>query len=239
MQSMLGERCMSKLIWIYGERGTGKTSLLLELKMLRPEIACFDEDIVRAVLYPQLECSTGGHLSHIRILTELACQAARYGADSVMATETPTYALRNLAHQRAKALGVECRLVHRMEFSNNPLIAASKIAEKWLKRVPRQLFIGRWQPFHEGHQKIIREALENGPVAIGVRQTLISSQENPEDCFMRMARIREEFKDDNVEVFICPDIDSIHIGRDVGYKIVQHEAVPGISGAELRKHSAT
>lgn len=101
-------------------------------------------------------------------------------------------------------------------------------------KVPRQLFIGRWQPFHHGHEKIIREALKNGPVAIGVRDTEIDA-DNPYPADQRVRLIHGRFPVEDIEVFIMPDISSIHIGRGVGYEIVQHAEVPGVSGTELRK----
>jgi len=103
----------------------------------------------------------------------------------------------------------------------------------------RQLFIGRWQPFHKGHYKIIREGLELGPVAIGVRDTPIN-EDNPYTVDERIREIYSWFTcDDDVVAFPMPDIAAIHIGRGVGYQIIQHAEVPGVSGTELRKHGRT
>ena len=64
------------------------------------------------------------------------------------------------------------------------------------------------------------------------REALSDGLSNPHPTH----KIRSEFLANDVEVFAMPDINSIHIGRDVGYEIVQHAAVPGVSGTELRKH---
>ncbi len=43
----------------------------------------------------------------------------------------------------------------------------------------KSLFIGRWQPFHEGHQTLIDSVLkEGGKVVIAIRDTPIS-ESNP------------------------------------------------------------
>jgi hypothetical protein len=249
---------MAHVIWIYGKPGSGKTTLLHNLKEARPEMACFDADTARATLYPQLGFSDEDRQANVRILTELAAQPARYGADAGVAAVTPTKDLREYVAHRCEQIGVNLIMVHLtgrcrklwpgteyeksrehdLEFDTRvtkELEASQIIVKTWLKRPPRQLFIGRWQPFHTGHQAIICEALEKGPVAIGIRQTEIS-EKDPACALERMACIREEFQNDDVEVFICPDINSIHIGRAVGYGIVQHAEVPGVSGTELRKH---
>jgi len=249
---------MNKLFWIFGKPGSGKTTLLLELKRQRPEMACFDADTCRAMLYPDIGFSDEGRMANVKILTELGCTAARYGTDAAVAAVTPTEDLREQVRGRCAQLRVELIMVYvegpsrklwpGTEFEKSrdhdllvdntctslPVDLAAPIMGAWLKRPARQLFIGRWQPFHTGHQAIICEALEKGPVAIGVRMTA-KDENNPAPAMERMDCIREEFQHDDVEVFLCPDIDSIHIGRDVGYEIVQHAAVPGVSGTELRK----
>jgi nicotinamide mononucleotide adenylyltransferase len=103
---------------------------------------------------------------------------------------------------------------------------------KLLPRPKRALFIGRWQPFHDGHEIIIREALAKGPVAIGVRQTDID-MDNPMPVQCRITQIQETLEGEDVVVFAVPDIASIHIGRDVGYEV--HRDVRGISGSEERR----
>lgn len=84
----------------------------------------------------------------------------------------------------------------------------------------RSLFIGRWQPFHEGHQKLIQSVLdENKPVLIAVRETPFD-EKNPYNSEERIARIKEFYKDNqNVEVIPIPDIAEVCYGRDVGWGI--------------------
>src|SRR5437868_1435720 len=45
---------------------------------------------------------------------------------------------------------------------------------------PTALFIGRYQPFHGGHQRLIEEGLERvGQVCIAVRDTQHTDEKNP------------------------------------------------------------
>ncbi|MFH1655279.1 MAG: adenylyl-sulfate kinase [Candidatus Omnitrophota bacterium] len=98
------------------------------------------------------------------------------------------------------------------------------------------LFIGRWQPFHNGHKYLIDEALSKGEnVCIAIRDTEISVK-NPYTAEQRAEMIKRVYGD-RVEVTIMPDIKSINIGRNVGYdvNIVEPPAnIGGISGTNVR-----
>ena len=105
----------------------------------------------------------------------------------------------------------------------------------------RALFIGRWQPFHNGHEYIIRQALDAGdPVAIGVRNTPISEWD-PYTVAERIDMLEGHFKNDDVVVFEMPDIKSVNIGRKVGYGVVRFDSpedIEGISATGIRKAMA-
>lgn len=84
----------------------------------------------------------------------------------------------------------------------------------------KSLFIGRWQPFHEGHRKLIGVVLkEGGKVVIAVRDTPVS-EGNPYSVEDRIARIKKVYKGNKkVEVIAIPDIKEVCYGRDVGWGI--------------------
>jgi adenylylsulfate kinase len=98
------------------------------------------------------------------------------------------------------------------------------------------LFIGRWQPFHNGHKYLIDEALGKGEnVCVAIRDTEISEQ-NPYGAEQRAEMIRRVYGG-RVEIIVIPDINSINIGRNVGYdvNIVEPPADIGkISGTNVR-----
>lgn len=101
---------------------------------------------------------------------------------------------------------------------------------------PSHIFIGRWQPLHDGHRTIIDSAADNGKdVVIGIRDTELS-EKNPLTAQERKELIDEVYEDHpNVETMIIPDVDTVAIGREVGYSVVSvPEEVAEISGTDTR-----
>lgn len=105
------------------------------------------------------------------------------------------------------------------------------------------LFIGRYQSPHKGHQTIFNEYLEKGlPVLIAVRD-VEPDDKNPlsaED----VKRLWEEIYRDNplVKVIIIPDIASVNYGRGVGYSVNEIQvdaATANISATEIRRQILT
>jgi len=98
------------------------------------------------------------------------------------------------------------------------------------------LFIGRWQPFHEGHKALIDKVLSEGkPVAIGIRDTKVS-EDNPYTVEERKKMI-EDVYGDKVQCFVVPDIAEICFGRKVGYEVRRvrlDSQIEEISGTKTR-----
>lgn len=101
------------------------------------------------------------------------------------------------------------------------------------------LFVGRWQPFHQGHKALIETVLKKGkPVVIAIRDTEIDYQ-NPFSTFERWTQIQKALIEygDLVKVIVIPNIDEICYGRDVGYGIRKIDLKPqleDISGTKTR-----
>lgn len=102
---------------------------------------------------------------------------------------------------------------------------------------PASLYVGRWQPLHRGHERIIRVALDQGErVVIGVRDTPRTDRDP-----YPFELVREMFYlafGNDVEVIQIPDIGSINIGRAVGYDVreIQNDPNdPNISATEIRR----
>jgi len=100
------------------------------------------------------------------------------------------------------------------------------------------MFIGRWQPWHDGHRWLIDQRLNEGKnVLICVREVSKndSNPYNPEDV---KANVEKELKDliqtEKVKVIIIPDIESVNYGRGVGYDIIEH-----VPPSQIGKISAT
>lgn len=102
----------------------------------------------------------------------------------------------------------------------------------------KSLFIGRYQPFHDGHKALIDSVLkEGGKVVIAVRDTPIS-EKNPYSVSDRVSNIERIYKrNKNVEVIPIPDIKEICYGRDVGWgirKIRLTKEIEKISATKIR-----
>jgi len=103
------------------------------------------------------------------------------------------------------------------------------------------LFIGRWQPFHEGHQWLINQKLEKGNrVCIAIRDVPTDEKNwwtSEEIKTMLEERFTEYISKGLIKVIIIPDIESINIGRGVGYDIIEHvpsEDISKISATSIR-----
>lgn len=103
------------------------------------------------------------------------------------------------------------------------------------------LFIGRWQPFHKGHQALIKKVLNDGKnVVIAVRDTPIS-EDNPYTAEERKKRIENIFRDkkDKVKVIVIPDIEEVCYGRKPGWRVRRvrlNGELEEISGTKLRNN---
>lgn len=100
---------------------------------------------------------------------------------------------------------------------------------------PTTLQLGRYQPWHEGHQALKDEAHKRtDQVLVGVRNTYGTSEKDP----MTYSEVRHYIEKDNFYkntiILRLPNITNIVYGRDVGYKIEQVDL-----GAEIHAISAT
>ena len=110
------------------------------------------------------------------------------------------------------------------------------------KKYKYSLFIGRWQPWHDGHRWLIDQRLNEGKkVCIAVRDTSLSDS-NPFTAKQVKSNVENELSDlissGLVKVVIIPDIESINYGRGVGYDIIEHKppkVIKKISATEIRK----
>ena len=85
------------------------------------------------------------------------------------------------------------------------------------------LYIGRFQPFHDGHEVLVRTLLaEKKNVCIAIRSTM-RDKKNPYSIEQRMRmiqdRLTKELFDRKVVVSVIPDIEEVVYGREVGWKI--------------------
>ena len=92
----------------------------------------------------------------------------------------------------------------------------------------RAMFIGRWQPVHNGHKWLISQKLEKGiPVLIAVRD-IPPDEKNPFTTEQTIKMLEKVYEDADVKIVSIPDIESVNYGRGVGYEINEFVPPPDI-----------
>ena len=127
----------------------------------------------------------------------------------------------------------------------NGEIWAIKIADEikkytWDNKKPTAQMLGRWQPWHDGHQKLFEETLKKtGQVNIMVRDVQ-GVGDNPFDFQTVKNNIETALKDfkERFKITLVPNITNICYGRGVGYKIeeiVLEKNIQNISATKIRE----
>ncbi len=105
------------------------------------------------------------------------------------------------------------------------------------EKPPKALFIGRWQPFHNGHRWLVEQKLiKNIPVLIAVRD-VEADEKNPLTTEQTVKILAKFYDGEDVEIIIIPNIESVNFGRNVGYEINEFSPpadIGSISGTEIR-----
>ena len=101
------------------------------------------------------------------------------------------------------------------------------------------LFIGRWQPLHNGHKELFRQVInEGGKVCVAIRDGEVN-EKNPFSPLQVMTNIFNEMQDEveagTLKVIIIPDICSVEFGRGVGYDIIEHSPPPEVAEISATK----
>jgi nicotinamide mononucleotide adenylyltransferase len=104
------------------------------------------------------------------------------------------------------------------------------------------LFIGRWQPWHDGHRWLIDQRLNLGMnVCIAIRDMKPDKNNpfTPEEVKENIEQALDSLiAEKRVKVIILPDIESINYGRGVGYDIIEHvppKQIGKISATKIRE----
>ena len=118
----------------------------------------------------------------------------------------------------------------------------------WKK--PTVQMLGRWQPWHDGHQSLFKRCiLKTGQVIIQVRDVQGSSggegqEDNPFDWGLVCKNIEDGLIKDgfkrgvDYEIMLVPNIVNISYGRGVGYILEEEifeEDIESISATKIRK----
>ena len=117
----------------------------------------------------------------------------------------------------------------------------------WKK--PTVQLLGRWQPWHDGHQELFKRALKKtGQVVIQVRDVKgvsagMGHEDNPFDWDLVCENISTGLSKDGFrrgveyEIMLAPNIVNITYGRGVGYVFEEEsfeESIEEISATQIR-----
>lgn len=98
------------------------------------------------------------------------------------------------------------------------------------------LIIGRFQPFHAGHQALIQSVIDaGGTPLVAIRDTPIDDK-NPYTITERWDMVTASFP--TIKIMSIPDIAEVVYGRDVGYgvrKVKLPDHIEAISGTIIRE----
>jgi adenylylsulfate kinase len=251
---------MQRKILIMGLPGAGKTTLS---KALAPRLGAvhFEADAVRANINKDLGFSPEDRIEQARRMGWLCDTVTAAGGFAIADFVCPLEATR-AAFGPAFTIWVD--RIGRSRFPDTDLlfqppaevdlrVTAEGAPEYWAERVaelllptfdpkkPTALFVGRYQPFHPGHRRLILEGLERvGQACIAVRDTGGTSAKDPFGFDYVKAQIERALADQagRFVVVPLPNISAIFYGRDVGYTVERidlDKATAAISATELRR----
>lgn len=107
--------------------------------------------------------------------------------------------------------------------------------KNWRKKTG--IYIGRFQPIHDGHVEIIKRAIKkNGQIVILVMDSYKVNKKNPLTFNQVKLRIHKKlikFRN-KYQIIKIPVVSEVIYGRKVGYKINKYQI-----GKKLEKISAT
>ena len=111
----------------------------------------------------------------------------------------------------------------------------------WDNKLPTAQMLGRWQPWHEGHQWLIDQRLKTGKnVCIAIRDIEVNDNQPWSSEVIKKnieTVLYDLIKEGRVKVIIIPDIESVNYGRGVGYDIIEHvppQDIKEISATKIR-----
>jgi len=112
--------------------------------------------------------------------------------------------------------------------------------------VKYSMYIGRWQPWHAGHRWLIDQRLNEGKKVLICIRDVEPDEKNPWTPLEVLQNLTHELLDiiqeGKIKIIIIPDIESINIGRGVGYDVIEHcppDEIKEISATAIREQLKT
>ena len=129
---------------------------------------------------------------------------------------------------------VENVVVGKWECQNHGGNPTNNISKKYA------IFVGRYQPYHQGHISLIMQKINQGISALIMVRDIPADAKNPFTTEQTVEMIQKfhAAHDHDVQVMIIPDIESVNYGRGVGYEINEFsppENIGFISATKIRQ----
>jgi|GEM_PF-98127 len=254
---------VKRKVLIMGLPGAGKTTLANALAPLLNAVV-FNADAVRANLSRDLGFTHEDRVEHARRMGWMCDRVVEAGGTVIADFICPTEQTRAVFGE-AITIWLDRIDAGRFADTNRMFVAPEKFdlrvgpdgtPQYWAEQAlallrpafdpqkPTALFIGRYQPFHGGHQRLIEEGLRRvGQVCVAVRDTHGTDAKNPLPFFAVKQRIETALSayTGRFVVVPLPNITNVFYGRDVGYaveRIVLDEETESISATKIRSLSA-
>ena len=112
--------------------------------------------------------------------------------------------------------------------------------DKWDNKKPTAQMLGRWQPWHGGHQKLFEETLKRAEQVLIMVRDVQGVGDNPFNFDTVKTNIENALKEykGKFKIILVPNITNICYGRGVGYKIeeiVLDDETQKISATKIRE----
>jgi len=243
---------MNRIIWLTGQSGAGKTTVAKELQK---ELDCviLDGDEMRKSISLNAGFSREDRAEHNLRVARLAKILAKQKT-VIVSVIAPISKVREQIDDICSPTWIYIKRTiperegHFYEEPSNYYFTVdhNKISVKQSVEEIREyigiikdkysVFIGRWQPLHDGHKALFNKVKEEGKkIAIGIRDTPIN-ESNPYSVNERIDMIKEQVPD--AEVFVMPDLEEIVYGRGVGWGIREvhlDKKTEAISATKIRE----
>ena len=244
-----------------GLPGAGKTTLAIELAKQLNAVH-FNADEIRKEINKDLKFSPEDRLEQARrmgILCDIVTRGGQYAiADFICPTAEARFAfgventfivfvnrtpIRDFP-DTTKMFEIPTNQNITVTDEGTPLYWANRIKKMLIptfdSKAPTAFMLGRYQPFHDGHKKLIIEGIKRvGQVCVAIRDTQGTDAKNPFSFEEIEQNIRKGLLDyeGKYTIIRVPNITNIFYGRSVGYSIEMIELdkeTQNISATKIR-----
>ncbi len=243
-----------------GQPGSGKTTLAKAMiENSFEDYIHLDGDTIRAVIKNE-DYTKEGRKAHIKNIYNMAKILHNEGKNVVISMVSPFRELRESLKKETEAIELflfsdrDVRKRYHVDYYEKPLDNFIGLdtdllsVEEELDLIPNyqnknyELFLGRYQPLHDGHKWLFNQQLKQGKnILIGIRN-MTRDEKNPYTSTEVKNNIEKEYREyideGRIKVIILPNITSVNYGRNVGYEINQYTPpndIKSISATKIRQ----